>query len=136
MTRATKTKFRYAIIGAAVLIGLFVMFQMFGCAVGRSLDDDAPMVGLRLGDEGVARAAADLGGLVGGTLFGPVGAAVGTSLFGGLGALIWGSRQKLRGREEGWDQAVGKPAESRMAEAAVPSASAGGPSASRVGPVA
>lgn len=33
MTRATKTKLRYAIIGAAVLIGLFVMFQMFGCGL-------------------------------------------------------------------------------------------------------
>lgn len=128
MTRATKTKLRYAIIGAAVLIGLFVMFQMFGCAVGRSLDDDAPMVGVRLGDDAVIGAATSIGGAIGGIFGGPGGAALGASLAGAVATGIWGVR---RGERKGWDEAVetvaGKPA-------VAPSVPAGGVPASHTQP--
>lgn len=129
MTPATKLKLRYGLVGAAVLIGLLVLFAMLGgCAVGRELESGHPMVGLQLGDPAVVQAASSLGGIVGGIFGGPAGAATGASLAGAVATAFWGIR---RGERKGWDEAVesvkGKPA-------VAPTIADGGVSASRVGP--
>ena len=134
MTPATKLKVRYGLVGAALLIALLILLAaLSSCAVGRSLDDDAPMLGVRLGDDAVAGAASTIGGALGGIFGGPGGAALGASLAGAIATGIWGVR---RGERKGWDEAVetvsGKPA-----LGAGPSAPpAGGGSGSRVGPTA
>lgn len=112
MTPATKLKLRYGLVGAAVLIGLLVLFAMLGgCAVGRELQSGDPMFGVRLGDESVVQAASGIGGVVGGLFGGPAGAATGASLAGAVATAFWGIR---RGERKGWDEAVesvkGRPA--------------------------
>lgn len=112
MTRSTKVKVRHALIGAAALIALFILFAaLSGCTVGRELDTDAPVIGFRVGDEAIVDAATGLGGVIGGIFGGPAGAATGASLAGAVAAAFWGVR---RGERKGWDEAVetvtGKPA--------------------------
>lgn len=132
MTRATKAKIRHALIGAAALIALFILFAaLSGCTVGRELDTDAPVIGFRVGDEAIVDAATGLGGALGGIFGGPAGAATGASLAGAVAAAFWGVR---RGERKGWDEAVetvnGKPALGAGPAAPV----AGNVPASRVGP--
>jgi len=140
MTQPFKVKLRYGLIGAAMLIGgLIVLFALSGCAVGRSLDTDEPMLGVALGDTRVGDAAGTIGGLVGGVVGGPAGAAAGTAIFGGIATLIWGSRQRAVGQKVGEDRGWNDAAATYSAPpvpvvaSAVP---AGGVSASRVGPAA
>lgn len=130
-TPAFKFKLRYGLIGAAVLIALFVLFAMLsGCTVGRELDTDSPVIGFRVGDEAIVQAASGIGSVVGGLFGGPAGAATGASLAGAVATAFWGIR---RGERKGWDEAVesvkGKPA-------VAPTIADGGGSASRVGPAA
>jgi hypothetical protein len=129
-TPSGKTKFRYGLVGAAVLIALLILFAMLGCTVGRELDTDAPVIGFRVGDEALVKAASGIGGVVGGLFGGPAGAATGASLAGAVATAFWGIR---RGERKGWDEAVesvaGKPG-------VAPTVPVGGvPAASRVGPI-
>jgi hypothetical protein len=124
---------RYGLIGAAILIALLVLFAMLGCTVGRELDTDAPVIGFRVGDEALVKAASGFGGVVGGLFGGPAGAATGASLAGAVATAFWGIR---RGERKGWDEAVetvnGRPA----LGAGTPAPVSGGVPSSRVGPVA
>lgn len=109
---AFKVKLRYGLIGAAVLIAMFVLFAtLSGCTVGRELDTDSPVIGFRVGDEAIVQAASGIGSVVGGLFGGPAGAATGASLAGAVATAFWGIR---RGERKGWDEAVesvkGKPA--------------------------
>jgi hypothetical protein len=82
-----------------------------GCAVGRELDTDKPVIGFRVGDEALVKAAEGFGGIVGSLIGGPAGAATGASLAGAVAAAFW---QRRAGERKGWDEAVesvaGKPA--------------------------
>lgn len=95
-----------------------------GCAVGTSLGDNAPMVGVRLGGDDAQAfrdGGAQLGSVVGGLFGGPGGAAIGTTiggLFGAGVAGILGKRSKKREDEafdEGAARAVGVDPASRAA---------------------
>ena len=134
MTRATKIKIRYGLVGVALLIAFLILFAaLTSCAVGRSLDDDAPMVGLRLGDDAVVGAATSIGGMLGGIFGGPGGAALGASLAGAVATGIWGVR---RGERKGWDEAAETIAGKPPLGAGPSAPPAGGSSGSRVGPTA
>ena len=132
---------------AAVLLAAVLVLG--GCAVGRSLDDGLPMVGLRLGDDTVVGAAADAAGVIGGVIGGPAGAVLASTLVTAIGGAVWGSRQRVKGEHagerRGWDEAVGTPAGAPTGSALVdshvpdpPGDHAGGGTrnmaASRVGP--
>jgi len=124
--------FRRALSAAAfvVIAGCYLaplVLAAGGCAVGRTLDDDSPMVGFPVGPpspESIAAArqtGATAGGAIGG-MFGPGGAAVGSIVGDQLGYLLGlfgiGAWAQRRGERRGWDEAVGTPAQSRPAVAA------------------
>ncbi len=104
----------WLIVCAALAFGAMI-WQMGGCAVGTSLNDNTPMVGLRLGDgdgDALREGAANVGGLIGGLVGGPGGATVGTGIgavVGGLGAALLGWRSK-RKEDAAFDEGVARGA--------------------------
>lgn len=107
------TTWDYLLIAVAV-IALVLLVTAGGCAVGTSLGDNTPMVGLRLGEgdgDALKQGAATVGGLIG-SAFGPggsvVGAGIGTAI-GGIGAALLGWRNK-RKQDEAFDEGVARGA--------------------------
>lgn len=77
----------------AALALAYVVTLMCGCTVGRSLDDDSPMIGLKAGGGDGAQLLGEVGGL----LFGTPGKMGGAA----LGALLFG---RSMGRHRGWEE--------------------------------
>jgi MFS family permease len=104
-----------AVILGAALLFIVAVLCAGGCAVGTSLGDNTPMVGLRLGDgdgDALRDGAANVGGLIGGLFGGPGGATVGTGIgavVGGLGAAFLGWRSK-RKEDAAFDEGVARAA--------------------------
>jgi hypothetical protein len=124
----------WAAIAFIAMLGVCaVVLSLSGCAVGRELDGDAPMVGLRLDGSGVD-VASTLGGTIGGLLFGPPGAAVGAGVLGTIAAFLGGTR---RGERRGWDENESERRERErlalLAGRGAGVAGAGGGGGSRVG---
>ena len=110
-----------AVIAFAAMVLLYALVVP-GCAVGRELDGEAPMVGLRL-DGSAGDAASTLGGTIGGLLFGPPGAAVGAGLATVLAAVFGRKYGKSDGRHAGWEE---REAEQRERERSVLLSRSGG----------
>lgn len=108
------TVWDYLLALVAVAFVAVMLCAQAGCAVGRTLDADAPMVGLRLGDgdaDALKQGASAVGGLIG-SAFGPggtvIGAGVGTTV-GGLMAALLGWRSK-RKEDAAFDEGVARGA--------------------------
>jgi hypothetical protein len=91
---------------ARLLAVALAAVAMGGCAVGRSLDDGGPMLGVRVGEgtgqalaDGIGAAAQGIGSVVGGP-WGAGIAAAGTGLA-GLVAALW---QRQTGRHVGYEE--------------------------------
>ncbi len=100
---------------ACAALAVCALLTLGGCAVGTSLNDNTPMVGLRLGEgdgDALREGAANVGGLIGGLVGGPGGATVGTgigAIVGGLGAALLGWRSK-RKEDAAFDEGVARGA--------------------------
>ena len=108
-----------AVIAFAAMVLLYALVVP-GCAVGRELDGEAPMVGVRL--DSVGDAASGLSD-IGAALFGPPGALIGGGLATVLAAVFGRKYGKSDGRHAGWEE---REAEQRERERSVLLSRSGG----------